>query len=347
MGRFPMDEKPSCPKVTGLAWGRIEVDGLGSFRAAKLFPGGAREWDWRETGTSHDPGIQPADVVELIDRGAEEVILSKGVMERLRVCPQTLQLLKDRRIPVHVLQSELAVELYNELRERRRVGALIHSTCCPPQSPSMQSTTLSTEVLIYALDLFGVSVFALTGAPKASQKDMDVFGMMLMAAVVGIGGGTVRDLLLGIRPVFWVDRLEYILICVVIAVGVFFIAHRLPSRQRWLAWADAIGLATFSVVGTQVAIGAGAPSVVAVLMGIMTATFGGIMRDVLCAEIPLILQREIYAMAAAAGAIVYVLGLAATGNEPLCAVLAFCVAFAARAAGILFQLSLPRFTRRR
>ena len=211
----------------------------------------------------------------------------------------------------------------------------------------MQSTTLSTEVLIYALDLFGVSVFALTGALKASQKDMDVFGMMLMAAVVGIGGGTVRDLLLGIRPVFWVDRLEYILICVVIAVGVFFIAHRLPSRQRWLAWADAIGLATFSVVGTQVAIGAGAPSVVAVLMGIMTATFGGIMRDVLCAEIPLILQREIYAMAAAAGAIVYVFGLAATGNEPLCAVLAFCVAFAARAAGILFQLSLPRFTRRR
>ena len=210
----------------------------------------------------------------------------------------------------------------------------------------MQSTMPSTDALIYALDLFGVSVFALTGALKASQKDMDVFGMMLMAAVVGIGGGTMRDLLLGIRPVFWVDRPEYILICVVIAVGAFFIAHRLPSRQRWLAWADAIGLATFCVVGSQVALGAGAPPVVAVLMGIMTATFGGIMRDVLCAEIPLILQREIYAMAAAAGAIVYVLGHALTGNEPISAVLAFCVAFAARAAGILLQLSLPRFTRR-
>lgn len=190
-------------------------------------------------------------------------------------------------------------------------------------------------------------MFALTGALKASQKDMDVFGMMLMASVVGIGGGTVRDLLLGIRPVFWVDRPEYILICIGIAVGAFFVAHRLPSRQWWLAWADAIGLATFCVVGAQVALGAGAPPVVAVLMGIMTATFGGIMRDVLCAEIPLILQREIYAMAAAAGAIVYVLGHALTGNEPVSAVLAFCVAFAARAAGILFQLSLPRFTRRR
>lgn len=211
----------------------------------------------------------------------------------------------------------------------------------------MPSTTLSTDALIYALDLFGVSVFALTGALKASQKDMDVFGMMLMAAVVGIGGGTLRDLLLGIRPVFWVDRPEYILICVVIAVGAFFVAHRLPSRQRWLTWSDAVGLATFCVVGAQVALGTGAPSVVAVLMGIMTATFGGIMRDVLCAEIPLILQREIYATAAAAGAIVYVLAQAVTGNEPVSAALAFLAAFGARTAGIVLRLSLPRFTRRR
>lgn len=129
MGRVGMDEYPSSPRVTALAWGRIDVDGLGSFRDAKLFPGGAREWDWRETGTAHDPGVQPADVTELIERGAEDVVLSLGFLKRLQVCPETLQLLKDRRIPVHVAESELAVELYNDLRRRRRVGALIHTTC--------------------------------------------------------------------------------------------------------------------------------------------------------------------------------------------------------------------------
>jgi Uncharacterized conserved protein len=108
----------------------MEVEGKDkTFKDAKVFPGGAREWDWNETGTSHVPGIQPIDVDELLEHGATEVILSKGIHERLQVCPETLEMLKNRGITTHVLQTEKAVKLYNELREEKMVGGLFHSTC--------------------------------------------------------------------------------------------------------------------------------------------------------------------------------------------------------------------------
>ena len=124
-----MADQPRSPRISHLSWGRLEVEGHGSFKDAKLYPGGAREWDWRETGTRHSPGIQPADVEELLDRGAELVVLSRGILEALRVCPETLALLEDRGIPAHVLQTEDAIRLYNQLAAERRVGALVHSTC--------------------------------------------------------------------------------------------------------------------------------------------------------------------------------------------------------------------------
>jgi hypothetical protein len=124
-----MAEEFRSPRISHLSWGRIEVEGFGAFKDAKLYPGGAREWDWRETGTRHVPGIQPADVEELLDRGAELVVLSQGVLEALRVCPETLALLESKGIPAHVLPTEEAVRLYNRLAEERRVGALVHSTC--------------------------------------------------------------------------------------------------------------------------------------------------------------------------------------------------------------------------
>ena len=119
----------SSPRIAGCRWGRVSIDGQGTVKDAKLYPGGARAWDWRETGTRHDPGIQPADVVELVDRGASVVVLSTGVLQRLRVHPETLALLEDKGIRVHVLPTGEAVATYNLLRETDRVGALIHSTC--------------------------------------------------------------------------------------------------------------------------------------------------------------------------------------------------------------------------
>ena len=125
-----MDQKPRSPRVTHLSWGRLEVEGVdGSFKDAKLFPGGSRAWDWNETGTNHEPGIQPTDLEELLEHGATAVVLSKGFNERLRVTRDALLMLEDRGVSAHVRQTEEAIRLYNELRETERVGALIHSTC--------------------------------------------------------------------------------------------------------------------------------------------------------------------------------------------------------------------------
>jgi hypothetical protein len=123
-----MEGKVDSPRVTDLAWGRLEVEGS-TFKDAKLFPGGARAWDWNETGTNHEPGIQPADVEELLERGATTVVLSKGFHERLGVTPETLRMLEERGVAAHVRQTEEAIRLYNELRKTEKVGALIHSTC--------------------------------------------------------------------------------------------------------------------------------------------------------------------------------------------------------------------------
>jgi hypothetical protein len=107
----------------------MEVEGIGEGRDFKLFPGGGRAWDWNETGTRHQPGIQPADVRELLDHGAEVVVLSRGMELALHTCPETLALLETEGIEVHVEETTEAVRLYNELRETAAVGGLFHSTC--------------------------------------------------------------------------------------------------------------------------------------------------------------------------------------------------------------------------
>jgi hypothetical protein len=118
--------KPNSPRISHLSRGHIEVEGHPPFKDAKIFPGGAREWDWRETGTRHVPGIQAADVQDLVDHGATTVVLSKGVWERLQVCPETLEVLAKKGIQVEVLQTEAAVERFNVLREDTAVGGLFH-----------------------------------------------------------------------------------------------------------------------------------------------------------------------------------------------------------------------------
>lgn len=210
----------------------------------------------------------------------------------------------------------------------------------------MNSVLHDPDELIRWLDLFGVAVFAASGALTASRKQMDIVGFMLVAAVTGIGGGSIRDLLLGRDPVFWIADPLYLLLCFGIALVVFFMAPFLESRFRALLWADAVGLAAFSVIGTETALGAGAPGSVAVLMGVITATFGGLIRDVLSTEVPLILRREIYATAAAAGASAVVVLQAAHVPELTSSAVGFGLAFLIRALGIVFHLSLPSYRSR-
>lgn len=127
-----MAAQDASPRIKHLSWGRLEVEDQGSTRTykdAKLWPGGSRTWDWDETGTSHVPGVQPADVKELVENGAKTVVLSKGINERLQVKDETLDFLDEQNVEAHVLQTEEAVDRYNELCEREPVGALIHSTC--------------------------------------------------------------------------------------------------------------------------------------------------------------------------------------------------------------------------
>lgn len=193
------------------------------------------------------------------------------------------------------------------------------------------------------LDLAGVFVFAISGALTASRKELDIVGFMVVAAVTGIGGGTLRDVLLDVGPVYWISRPIYIYVTTAAAVLVFFTAHLVESRYRLLLWADAIGLALFCVTGTEVAIRAGAPPAVAILMGTMTATFGGLLRDVICNETPIVMRREIYLTAAAIGAAAVVslelLGL----PHPVPAVAGFALALAIRSAALLLDLSLPAY----
>jgi hypothetical protein len=117
------------PRILHISWGRMEVDGVGSGKDFKLYPGGGRAWDWNETGTQHIPGIQPSDVAELIEQGSEVIVLTRGMQLVLQTCPETLEMLNERGITVHVEETRAAVALYNELAERHAVGGLFHSTC--------------------------------------------------------------------------------------------------------------------------------------------------------------------------------------------------------------------------
>lgn len=124
-----MQKKVNSPKITDIEWGEITVDNKKTYKDAKLYPGGSCSWDWNETGTHHVPGIQRADVRELIDQGSKTIVLSRGFHERLQVCRETLDLLKQKNITHHVLKTGQAVDKYNELHASIPVGALIHSTC--------------------------------------------------------------------------------------------------------------------------------------------------------------------------------------------------------------------------
>ncbi len=118
------------PRIESARWGQVQLDDGSSHKDAKLYPGGSREWDWSETGTRHSPGVQAADVRELLDQNAEVIVLATGMHERLQVGPETRQLLDEQGVDVHVEPTMAAVERYNRLvDDGRAVGALIHSTC--------------------------------------------------------------------------------------------------------------------------------------------------------------------------------------------------------------------------
>lgn len=200
---------------------------------------------------------------------------------------------------------------------------------------------------LYIADLLGVFVFAISGALAGARRQMDIFGIGVVALLPAVGGGTLRDLILDARPVFWIADPTPIYVALAAAVLTFFISDRFQSRLTVLIWADAFGMALFSIAGAAKAMTFDVPSIVAVMMGVTTAVAGGIIREVITNEVSLLQRPEIYATAATAGSLTYVLMVEAGAPRPLCAIIGFLAAFGLRALALRYNWSLPQARARR
>lgn len=191
------------------------------------------------------------------------------------------------------------------------------------------------------LDYAAVAVFGASGALAAARRKHDIITFTFFAAVTGVGGGTLRDLLID-APVFWVARPEYLGVCVAGAVAIWIFGWG-QGRERLLLWLDALGMAAYTVVGALKAVSLGLPPGSAIVMGVLTSTFGGIIRDVLAEEPSVLLRRELYVTPALLGSAVFV-GLDALGVQlTLAGAMGFIAAFTVRAGAILFGWQMPAF----
>jgi uncharacterized membrane protein YeiH len=202
------------------------------------------------------------------------------------------------------------------------------------------------ETFLHYLDLFGVAVFAVTGSLAAGRKHMDFLGVIVLAVVTALGGGTLRDLVLGAVPVFWATAPVYIFVASGTAIVVFFMVRFYQIPNGVLLVADAFGLAVFTIVGTQKALALETHAAIAVVMGVMTGVVGGIIRDTLSGEIPLILRREIYATASLCGAITFWAISIAIKDLTLAIIISIIVTLVLRLSAIKWKLSLPLYTSR-
>lgn len=198
--------------------------------------------------------------------------------------------------------------------------------------------------ILRILEFVGVAVFAVSGALAAGRKSLDLLGVVVIASVTAVGGGTLRDLLLDRHPVFWISEPLFLYVIVASALLTVAYTRRYRPPERLLLIADALGLALFTIGGAQIAELAGLTGIVVVIMGTLTGVAGGVIRDVLSAEIPLILRRgRIYATAAITGAVVYLVLQGLIGRTAAALLGMGCIALL-RFAAILWNLTLPVFT---
>lgn len=197
--------------------------------------------------------------------------------------------------------------------------------------------------LLYWLDIFGTIVFALSGALMAGRYKLDPFGVVVLASVTAVGGGTIRDVILQ-TPVFWVVQPIYLYVILTTAL-LTIVLIRQPKLipKRFLLIADALGLALFAVLGTQKSLALGSPLPVAIVMGTITGVAGGMIRDVLCNVIPMILQKEIYALAAMLGGGLFVIFHLLGWPENEATIIAISGALLVRLGAIYWRVSLPAF----
>ncbi|WP_068311463.1 trimeric intracellular cation channel family protein [Polycladidibacter hongkongensis] len=202
---------------------------------------------------------------------------------------------------------------------------------------------LFSQPLWQYLDYLGVIIFAVTGGLVAARLRQDFIAFLFFCAITGIGGGTLRDLLLGV-PVFWVENSSYLALCTAVAAVMWFTAEWVEARGRPLRWLDAAGISAYTVMGAAKALSLGHSASVAVLMGVSTATFGGITRDVIAGQPSALLQREIYLAAAFAGATTYVTLIYIFDAQFIAVSCGALAAFTLRAGAIAYGWSWPSYT---
>lgn len=196
--------------------------------------------------------------------------------------------------------------------------------------------------LISILDLLGTLVFAISGSLMAKQHDFDIFGALVVAFATALGGGTLRDLLMGITPVGWMLDPKYLVAVVIgVALAAFFTSYLLKLRKTMFLF-DTIGIGIFTLIGIQKALGLGLSPAIALMMGVVSAVFGGVIRDILCNEVPLIFRKEIYATACLAGGAIYLAAIYIGVNNNVAMVFSMCLIIAVRLVSVVKHVALPK-----
>ena len=198
-------------------------------------------------------------------------------------------------------------------------------------------------MLLHGLFIIGICVEAITGALAAGRKKMDFFGVMLIASIAALGGGTVRDALFNTYPLTWVIHPEYLLYTSICAFLTIFIAHSLIRIMKIFLILDALGLSTFVIIGTQKALNHGLSPSIAIISGMVTGICGGMLRDILCNDIPLVLRKELYAVIALAGAVLFTTLNYFNISENLNVIITLISIFTARLLAIFFHIEIPIF----
>jgi uncharacterized membrane protein YeiH len=196
--------------------------------------------------------------------------------------------------------------------------------------------------MLFILELSAVAVCAITGALEAGRRKMDLFGASVIAFAAALGGGTLRDILLGRLPVFWVLEPVYLYVAALTVIGTHLVTRRVQISTRAFLLPDALGLALFTVIGTQMSLEFRPSVPIAIVMGVVTGVFGGIVRDVLCNEVPVVFRGELYATAALSGAVLFAILGKAGVPTPYLLPLAAAATFGIRTAALRWKIGLPK-----